>query len=129
VDDARTYNKALTADEVKQLTRGDLLRAWSPSPTNGAIVDVERARQPLTWSKGDKASQHDVYLGLDKNGVSNASATDSTGVYRGRQGTVSYKPAEVLGWGTGPYYWRIDEVNTDGPSPPVRSGASRWPII
>jgi hypothetical protein len=114
VDDARIYNKALTADEVKQLMRGDLLRAWSPSPNNRSTVDIERARQALTWSAGDKASQHDVYFGLDKDAVGNASATDTTGIYRGRQSARSYSPTEALAWGTGPYYWRIDEVNTDG---------------
>ena len=114
LSDVRIYNRALTQQEVKQTMRGDLLRAWSPSPNNLAVVDVERARQPLTWSAGDKASQHDVYFGLDKTTVSNANASDTTGIYRGRQGTASYKPAEVLGWGTGPYYWRIDEVNSDG---------------
>jgi hypothetical protein len=114
VDDVRIYNKALTADEVKQLTRGDLLRAWSPSPNNRAIVDVERAKQAMTWSPGDKASQHDVYFGTDKNAVANAGASDTTGIYRGRQSARSYSPTEVLGWGTGPYYWRIDEVNSDG---------------
>ncbi len=114
VDDVRIYNKALTADEVKQLTRGDLLRAWSPSPNNGSTVDVERARQPLTWSPGDKASQHDVYFGLDKAAVVSANATETTGIYRGRQSARSYSPTEALAWGTGPYYWRIDQVNTDG---------------
>ncbi|MEK7993776.1 MAG: LamG domain-containing protein, partial [Planctomycetota bacterium] len=114
VDDVRIYNKALTADEVKQLTRGDLLRAWNPSPNNRLIVDVGTARQPLTWSPGDKASQHDVYFGLDKDAVGNAGASDTTGIYRGRQSARSYSPPEALAWGTGPYYWRIDEVNTDG---------------
>ena len=113
VDDARMYNKALTADEVKQLTRGDLLRAWGPSPASWSTVGIEKAT-PLTWSKGDKASQHDVYFGLDKDAVTDANATDTTGVYRGRQSTTSYTPTEGVQFGGGPYYWRIDEVNTDG---------------
>jgi Concanavalin A-like lectin/glucanases superfamily len=114
VDDARFYNKSLTADEVVELTRGDPLLAWNPSPANGAIVDVERAKQPLTWSPGDMAAQHDVYLGLDKAAVQSADASDTSGVYRGRQNGASYTPTETLDWGTGPYYWRIDESNTDG---------------
>ncbi len=114
LDDFRIYDYALTAAEVLKTMRGDLLRAWNPSPNNGAKVDVERARQPLTWSPGDKASQHDVYFGIDKAAVSNAGVSDTTGVYRGRQSAASYSPPEVLAWGTGPYYWRIDEVNTDG---------------
>jgi hypothetical protein len=113
VDDARMYNKALTADEVKQLTRGDLLRAWSPSPPNWSTVGIERAAS-LTWSRGDKASQHDVYFGLDKAAVANAAASDTTGIYRGRQSATSYIPSEGVQFSGGPYYWRIDEVNTDG---------------
>ena len=114
IADVRIYNRALTPQEVKQTMRGDLLAAWNPSPNNRAVVDVERARQPLTWSVGDKASQHDVYFGLDKGAVDNAGAADTTGVYRGRQSAASYSPPETLAWGTGPYYWRIDEVNSDG---------------
>ncbi len=113
VDDARIYNKALTADEVKQLTRGDLLRAWSPSPPNWSTVGIERAAS-LTWSRGDKASQHDVYFGLDKAAVAGAAASDTTGVYRGRQSATSYIPSEGVQFNGGPYYWRVDEVNTDG---------------
>jgi hypothetical protein len=55
-----------------------------------------------------------VYFSLDKAAVAHANASDTTGIYRGRQSATSYTPPEVLAWGTGPYYWRIDEVNTDG---------------
>ena len=112
VDDVRIYKKALTADEVKQLMRGDLLRAWNPSPPNWSTVGIEKAAS-LTWSKGDKASQHDVYFSLDKDAVTGADASDTTGVYRGRQSTTSYMPPEGVQFSSGPYYWRIDEVNTD----------------
>ncbi len=114
IADVRIYNRAITQQEVKQTMRGDLLRAWDPSPNNRSIIDVERVRQPLTWSPGDKASQHDVYFGIDKAAVASANATDTTGIYRGQQSARSYSPMEALAWGTGPYYWRIDEVNTDG---------------
>jgi hypothetical protein len=114
LDDVRIYDKILTQAEVQQTMRGDLLAAWNASPKNNAIVDVDRAKQPLTWSRGDNAAQHDVYLGTDKDAVGNADASDATGIYRGRQTTTSYSPPEPLEWGTGPYYWRIDEFNTDG---------------
>ncbi|MBN2315915.1 MAG: LamG domain-containing protein, partial [Sedimentisphaerales bacterium] len=114
VDDARFYNKALTAQEVIELTRGDPLLAWNPSPINGALIDVETAKQPLSWSAGDDAAEHEVYLGLDKTAVENADSSDTTGIYRGRQAGTTYAPPEGLEWGTGPYYWRIDEYNNDG---------------
>ena len=68
----------------------------------------------MTWSAGDNAKQHDVYFGTDQAAVKSADASDKTGVYRGRQAEASFTPAEPLGWGTGPYYWRVDEVQEDG---------------
>ncbi|TKJ39309.1 MAG: hypothetical protein CEE38_00785 [Planctomycetes bacterium B3_Pla] len=113
VDDARFYNKALTPDEVAELTRGDPLVAWNPKPGVGLEIDVERAKQPLTWTPGDNAAEHDVYLGTDLAAVDLADA-DTPDIYRGRQAGIGYTPPEGLEWGTGPYYWRIDEINTDG---------------
>jgi len=113
VDDARIYNAALTRDQVVELMRGDMLVAWNPSPVNNSILDIDQAKQPLTWSPGDNASQHDVYFGTDKDAVANADTSDTSGIYRGRQAAASYTPSEGLGWGSGPYYWRIDEYNTD----------------
>jgi regulation of enolase protein 1 (concanavalin A-like superfamily) len=114
VDDVRVYNKPLTADEVKELMRGDPTLAWKPSPDNKATIDVIKAEGGLTWAAGDNAKQHDVYLGLDKAAVDAATTANKTGVYRGRQTEASYTPPEGLPWGTGPYYWRIDEVQDNG---------------
>ena len=113
VDDARIYNKALTQAEVVELTRGDPLAAWNPKPGKNAMVDVEGAKQPMTWSPGDEATGHDVYFGMDLAAVENANSSDTTGVYRGQQAGTSFSPTESLDWGTGPYYWRIDEINPD----------------
>jgi hypothetical protein len=113
VDDVRIYEKALSQDEIKLLMRGDLLLAWDPEPPLGRIMDIETAL-PLSWKAGDNASQHDVYFGIDKDAVSNADASDTTDLYRGRQGFTNYNPPEGVEWGGGPYYWRIDEYNTDG---------------
>jgi hypothetical protein len=114
VDDARFYNASLTAEQVKELMRGDPLVAWNPRPNNNSTVDIDEAKQPLSWSAGDEAAQHDIYFGLDESDVANADASDTTGIYRGRQGTTSYSIPEALEWASGPYYWRIDEYNTDG---------------
>jgi hypothetical protein len=113
VDDARFYDVALTADQVKKIMRGDLMVAWGPSPKNGSTPDVG-AVKPLSWSPGDNAAQHDVYFGTDKGALDNADTSDTTGIYRGRQSGTNYTPPEDLAWGTGPYYWRIDQFNTDG---------------
>jgi len=111
ISDVRLYNKALTVDEVKLAMRGDPLVAWGPNPRPGSTPYIRDAT-PLNWSAGDMASGHDVYFGTDKDAVDNADASDTTGIYRGRQGITIYTPLEVE-WGGGPYYWRIDEYNTD----------------
>jgi hypothetical protein len=113
VDDARIYDMGMTAEGIKLVMRGDLLVAWDPSPTNGSTAGIFAATT-LTWSPGDNAAQHDVYFGTDIAAVDAADASDTTGVYRGRQGLTSYTPPEGIQMNTGPYYWRIDEFNTDG---------------
>ncbi len=115
MDDVRLFNYAVTAAKVSEImNKGeDPLRAGSPKPATGALAPINEATS-LSWSRGEKASQHDVYFGLDKAAVANANASDTTGVYRGRQSATSYTPPEGVAWGGGPYYWRIDEVNTDG---------------
>jgi len=113
VDDVRIYDTALTQGQVAELMRGDLLLAWNPSPANRSTPDINSAL-PLNWSPGDNAAQHDVYFGTDRDAVANADASDTTGVYRTRQAGTSFTPTEGVEWGGGPYYWRIDEYNTDG---------------
>ncbi len=113
IDNLRIYNKALTAEEIQQAMRGDPLVAWGPSPSPGSTPYIREAT-PLSWSPGDNASQHDVYFGTDRDAVVDTDASDTTGIYRGRQGVTIYTPAEGVEWGGGPYYWRIDEYNTDG---------------
>jgi hypothetical protein len=113
MDDVRLYSNALTQDEIKETMRTDPLLAGSPNPNNGSTPSIREA-MPLSWAQGDEAAEHDVYFGTDKEAVSNADASDTTGIYRGRQGVTTYNPPEGVEWGGGPYYWRIDEYNTDG---------------
>jgi len=111
VDDLRVYTKALTQDEIQLVIRGDLLLSWNASPANGSVPNLRDAAA-LSWSPGDNASGHDVYFGTNKDAVENAD-TSTAEIYRGRQGSTSYTPPEGVEWGGGPYYWRIDEYNTD----------------
>jgi len=113
IDDVRIYNRTLAQDEIQNIMRGDLFVAWSPNPANGSTPGVDEAL-PLSFSPGDMASQHDVYFGTDMDAVANADESDTAGIYRGRQSGTSYTPPEGVEWGGGPYYWRIDEYNTDG---------------
>jgi len=116
LDDVRIYDKALTLDEINFIMlRFDPMRTWNPNPVNGSLLDVEHL-PPLSWSAGDQATGHDVFFGTDENAVKFADASDTTGIYRGRQNldSTTYTPAETLDWGTGPYYWKVNEINTDG---------------
>jgi len=90
--------------------------SWNPNPPNGATgVKSAEGGPTLCWSPGDKAVQHDVFLGTNEAAVVNAHAA-TVGIYRGRQFATIYNPGE-LEWGQ-TYYWRIDEVyNLDPHSP------------
>jgi hypothetical protein len=84
------------------------LRARNPRPVQEA-TDVTQAAV-LYWTAGEKAAEHDVYLGTDAAVV--AEATPATAeAYVGRQAldAISYDPGP-LEWGK-TYYWRVDEVN------------------
>jgi len=113
VDDARFWIRTLTAEDVADLFKGDVGLAHSPQPISGTVPDIEHV-PPISWSPGEDATQHDVYLGTDELAVGDANVSDATGIYRDRRSTTSYTPPEGLDWGTGPYYWRIDEVQADG---------------
>jgi len=112
IDDVRIYNKALTSDEIKKVMIGDPMLAWNASPANGSTPDIHSAL-PLSWSPGDKATEHDVYFGTDVDAVTDADSSTAD-IYRGRQSATSYTPPEGVEWGGGPYYWRVDEYNSDG---------------
>ncbi|MFC1636726.1 LamG-like jellyroll fold domain-containing protein, partial [Planctomycetota bacterium] len=109
IDDVRIYDKAFTEDEMRQ-TFGNVLIAWQPQPAIGASGDIWRMAQ-LSWTPGDGAVEHDVYLGTDKDAVAAADASDTSGIYLGRQTEAMY--IADLSWST-TYYWRIDEVAADG---------------
>ena len=113
IDEFRVYQRALSQEEIQLIMRGDPLLAWNPSPLNGSTPDIDIAL-PLSWSPGDNASQHDVYFDINKDAVKQADTSDTTGIYRGRQNGTSYTPPEGVEWGGGPYFWRVDEVNSDG---------------
>ena len=76
----------------------------------------------LSWSAGDFAVSHDVYLGDDFGAVEEA--THDSDVFRGNQTSTFYVagfPGFAFPEGLVPgttYYWRIDEVNDADPNSP-----------
>jgi hypothetical protein len=110
LDDFRIYNKVLTADEIGQLLIRLTANVISPRHRAENTTDTPT----LKWEAGDRAAQHDVYLGTDLTAVTEATTT-TAGIYRGRQTltNTTYIPAEnPLTWGQ-TYYWRIDEIDAD----------------
>jgi hypothetical protein len=108
LDDVRIYNKALSADEIIETMRADLLAGWNPQPADKGTAHIWT---PLMWQAGDGAVEHDVYFGTDAEAVAAADASDTTGIYLGRMAEAMYQLS--LSWLT-TYYWRVDEVAADG---------------
>jgi len=74
-------------------------QASNPNPANGASnVNINVV---LSWTPGVGATSHDVYFG-----------TQSPGTFQRNQTETTFTPGTLLQART--YYWRIDEVNTDG---------------
>ncbi len=76
--------------------------ATNPSPSNGATgVSTSMA---VSWTAGSDADSHDVYFGTD--------STPDAGEFQGGQAGTNFNPGTLAASTT--YYWRIDEVNTNG---------------
>jgi len=103
-------------DEIQAdgtVTEGDVwtfttapLEAFQPQPYNGAKwLDVET---DLAWTPGQNAVTHDVYFGTD--GAAVAEGTGDT--FQVNQAPMSFE-LDTLAPDT-TYYWRIDEIESDG---------------
>ena len=110
IDDVRVYNHVLTAQEVVDAMNGSGPElASEPAPEDEA-TDVP-ADSVLTWTPGELAATHDVYLGTSFADVNDASRTNPGSVLVSQdQADALYDPDGLLAYGQ-TYYWRIDEVN------------------
>jgi len=113
IDDARVYDKVLTAEEIQQVMLGNTKLAGNPVPERVALVDI-RDISSLSWSRGDTAASHDVYFGTDRDAV--AGADNSAPEFQGNQAGTSLSLAGLVEFGGGDFYWRIDELEGDGTS-------------
>ncbi|MDI6447745.1 LamG-like jellyroll fold domain-containing protein [Anaerobaca lacustris] len=110
LDDARIYNRALSAAELAGVMEGtyDPI-AENPSPADGA-TDIVRD-VVLSWTPGEFARTHDVYLGTVFDDVNEASRANPMGLLVSQgQDANTYDPPGLLDIGQ-TYYWRVDEVN------------------
>ena len=110
VDEVRVYNRALSQEEIEDVVFYDPLLAQDPQPVHRGAIDIHDVND-LSWSAGEAAAMHDVYLGTDANAV--GAADVNSPVYWGRQTETSFSVAGVVE-SPGRYFWRIDEVQADG---------------
>jgi len=110
IDDVRYYNNYLTAEEIVEVMldgAGPEL-ASAPAPENEA-VDVLRDAV-LSWTPGEFAASHDVYLGTVFDDVNDASRGNPMDILVSQGQAAATYDAGRLAFGQ-TYYWRIDEVN------------------
>ncbi|MBC8469497.1 MAG: hypothetical protein H8D56_08495 [Planctomycetes bacterium] len=130
IDDVRIYDRALSADDIQALMDnpgGTVTQALAPSPADGAIIDSTWYN--LTWTPGDLATSHQVYI------ADNFVDVDSgaEGTFQGNQATTIFTlgfPGFAFPDGLVPgttYYWRIDEINDAEPESPWKG--SIWSFI
>jgi hypothetical protein len=121
LDEIRIYNHALTEVQILSAMSG---KPWpyalSPAPVDGALHADTWVT--LSWTPGELAVSHDVYLSDSYEDV--IDANPDSDVFRGNQ-TLPYLVAGFPGYpypdGLVPgttYYWRIDEVNEADPNSP-----------
>ncbi len=131
IDELAIFNIALTEQQIREIMYGlSFPKASNPDPDDGAFH--EDTWVSLSWSPGDSAASHDVYLGENFDDVSNA-ATDSA-LYQGNQTSTFYMagfPGFAFPEGLVPgmtYYWRIDEVNDANPNSPWKGNVWSFSI-
>jgi hypothetical protein len=119
MDDIRIYDHVLSEVEVlSAMEAKPWPYAFGPAPADGSLHEDTWVN--LSWTPGELAVSHDVYLGESLEDV-NAGVGDT---FRGNQGTAFYVagfPGFAFPDGLVPgttYYWRIDEVNDSEPNSP-----------
>lgn len=111
LDDVAIFSRALSQAEVQTIMEGvaENKTAAGPYPVD-ADVDLPR-EVTLTWSPGEFAATHDVYLGTSVDDVTVANRDNPLEVLvsQGQVGTTYTSPVRLKFGET--YYWRVDEVN------------------
>ncbi len=120
IDDVYLYSHALSIDEIQTTMKGGggYPYALGPEPADSAMIEDTWVN--LSWSPGDFAVSHDVYLGDNFDDVDSG----AEGTFQGNQTAVfliagfpGFIYPDGLVHGT-TYYWRIDEVNDTEPNSP-----------
>jgi len=129
IDDVRIYDEVLSAERIQGVMLGEgYPYAMGPSPEDGAMYPDTWAT--LSWSPGDYAVSHDVYMSDNFDDV-NEGTVDT---FQGNQTSTFF----VVGFPGFPYsdglipgityYWRIDEVNEADPNSPWKGNVWSFSI-
>jgi len=121
LDEVRIYNHALSEVQILSAMLGKPWPyAFGPDPADGALH--EDTWVTLSWTPGEPAASHDIYMAENYDDVLNA--TRDSDAFQGNlteafsiAGFFGYPYPDGLVPGT-TYYWRIDEVNESDPNSP-----------
>jgi hypothetical protein len=102
IDDARIYNRAISAVEVKKLASPE--RASNPIPADDSVTT--NPELTLQWDAGLNAVTHNLYFSDDEQAVIDGTAPLTT------LDQTSYGPLTLELGKT--YSWRVDEIEADG---------------
>ncbi|MEA3280633.1 MAG: LamG domain-containing protein, partial [Thermodesulfobacteriota bacterium] len=125
IDEVGYFNAILSLEDIEAIMNDGLAGitggqplARRPDPKDAALL--EQTWGTLSWSPGDFAVSHDVYLGENFDDVNNSAADTLIGNQASTTlivGFAGFPFPDGLVPGT-TYYWRIDEVNDADPNSP-----------
>ncbi len=120
MDDIRIYNHLLSESELLASMEGGEGWPYALGPVPKDAAYLEDTWVSMSWSPGDFAASHDVYIGENFDDVNDA----AEGTFQGNQSSTFFVvgfPGFAYPQGLVPgttYYWRIDEVNDAEPNSP-----------
>lgn len=116
-DNNGSYNNAvLNAFEIDGVNPFKSISNTTPKDGEEHLLESDG----LSWTAGQEAVSHDIYIGTDYDSVNNANTSSS--LYKGNQKNTKYSLAGKGYSHMNTYYWRVDEKASDGS---VTKGAVR----
>ncbi len=109
IDEVLVDDTPYTPAQILEIMKVSSVLSGNPSPDSDT-TDVLRD-SVLTWTAGEVAGTHDLYLGTTFVDVNDATRDNPLDVLEAQDlGVTAYDPAGLLAFGQ-TYYWRVDEVN------------------
>jgi len=108
LDDVRVYDITLTRDQILDVMRVDPQQAWNPAPIAGLAHNPDDLVK-LSWSPGEDAVSHIVYLSEDRTAVVNGDEA----ALLARTDANSVSPGDGFALNED-VHWRVDQVQADG---------------